>query len=237
MIVNDVSKNYITIKSRQSPFFAPLIRSSSGIDHRNLHTKRGPRILPVLALIEYDDLSHFEKLKEDVAKWLVHEKPVTLKFSDDPDRMYCAVIDNTIEYSDVLPTAADITINFICGYKYSQERNFTISNTLTRTIAGHLPTDWKTKTIFTSNQIGYELQFNAPGKTDLRDINKIKINGEFRSGDVLEIDYSRRKILLNNKDISNQLVIMQSNYAELPVGSVEFEANHKTEVFCHERYY
>src|SRR5699024_6546510 len=111
------------------------------------------------------------------------------------------------------------------------------NNTSTRTIAGHKSTAWKTKTVFNSKQTGYELQFKAPGKGALRDINKIVVKGNFISGDMLEIDYSKRKITLNGNDISNQLVIMQSNYKELDIGTVDFSANHKTEIYYHERYY
>src|SRR5699024_170739 len=110
-------------------------------------------------------------------------------------------------------------------------------NTLTKTIAGHEPTSWCTKTVFTSNVTGFELQFNASGETALRDINKIVVKGNFISGDTLEVDYSKRKIKLNGKDIVNQLVIIQSNWSELFIGSVEFKASYKTDVFYHERYY
>src|SRR5690606_10226771 len=98
-------------------------------------------------------------------------------------------------------------------------------------------TQWRTKTTFSAKQTGYELQFNLPGKTALKDICKIKLNGNFIQGDILEIDYRKRRVTLNQKDITNQLVILQSNFKELDIGNVEFTSNHKTDVFYHERYY
>ncbi len=237
LLFNGISKKYLLIKSVQSPFFAPLKRSYEDIDHRLLRTERGPRVLPVTVHMEYDNLSHFERLKEDVAWWLVHDKPKKLEFYNDPDRLYWAVVDSSVEYGDILPTAATATIPFLCGYKYSHERKLTINDKLTSNIDGHKSTPWKTKTTFSEKQTGYELQFNSPGKSDLRDINKIKLNYEFVAGDVLEIDYSKRKVTVNGVDRSNILSILQSNYMELPIGEVQFSVSHKTEFYYNERYY
>lgn len=237
MIFNSIQKDYILLRGKRTPFFAHLKRSLTGMDHRLLKTDRGPRIVPVLVHFEYDDFSHFERIKEDMAKWLVHEKPKILEFEDDPDRFYWAVVDGSIEYDNPLPTATDAKINFICGYKYSHERTVTINPTATKLIEGHKSTPWRTKTTFTANQTGYELQFYSPGKTDLREINIIKLNYNFVSGDVLEIDYLKRAVTLNGIDRSNLLVILQSNYMELPIGNVEFSSSVNTNLFYNERYY
>lgn len=235
MIFNGIEKDYITVlRGRIRPFFAPLSRDKK-FDNNLVKTDRGHRVIEVPVFIKYDNLEHFRALTEDIAGWLVHDKPKVLSFKDEPDRIYYALVDDTMNEDFLYNIGTESVIKFICGYKYSQER--IIEATGTHDIKGHASTTWKTKTVFTSNQTGYELQFNSPGKTDLKDINKIVLNGTFRSGDVLEIDYRKRKVTLNGKDISNQLVIMQSNYMELPVGSVEFEASHKTELFYHERYY
>lgn len=237
MIFNGIEKDYIYIlRGRERPFFAPLQRNFRDIENL-VNTDRGVRVMPIPIGIKYDRISDLERLKEDIAGWLVHEKPKRLEFKDDPDRLYYAVVDDTINNGFLYNQATEATINFICGYKYSHERNLSIDDTLTSNIEGHKSTPWKTKTIFTDETSSYELQFNSPGKTDLRDINKIKLNYEFVAGDVLEIDYSKRKITVNDVDRSNILVILQSNYMELPIGEVEFSVSHETELFYHERYY
>src|SRR5699024_7173536 len=221
-------------------FFVPLNRSykdTKSIDNSVVRTVKGVRVIPVMLHIEYDNFSDFERVKENIAEWLVYNEPKKLEFTREPDRFYFALVSGSVEYDDPLPTAVDATINFICGYKYSQERNFTINNTSTRTIAGHESTSWRTKTVFSSNVTGYELQFNAPGKTALRDINKIVVKGNFISECSIESDYAKSRRMINGKDISNQLGIMQTKYAELPVGNVKFEVSYKTEVFYHDKYY
>lgn len=190
-------------------------------------------IFPVPVVIQSD--RNIEFIKQDLAEWLYHKEPKELMFKQMPNRIYFA----EYESSDLVERGrfARGHINFWLrdAHRYSPEKS--IQSGGTRTIGGHESTFWRTRTEFTTNQTGYTLQFNAPGRTDLKDINKIVLNGTFRSGDILEIDYRKRRVTLNGKDISNQLVIIQSNYMELPVGGVEFEASHKTELFYHERYY
>src|SRR5699024_2913353 len=235
MIFNGIEKDYITVlRGRMRPFFAPLIRDKK-FDSHLVKTDRGHRFIEVPVFIKYDSLEHFRTLTEDIAEWLVHDEPKVLSFKDETDRLYYALVDDTMNEDFLYNTGTESVIKFICGYKYSQER--TIQATGNHTIAGHTSTPWKSKTTFTSNVTGYELQFNAPGKTALRDINKIVINYNFIVGDILDIHYSKRRITVNGNDISNALVIIQSNYRELDVGIVRFEASHETDVFYHERYY
>lgn len=235
MKFNGIQKPYIgVLRGRIRPFFAPLSRYSK-FDSRLVKTDRGHRIIDVPVFIKYENLEEYRSLTEDIAEWLVHDDPKKLEFADEPDRLYFAMVDNTISENIVLKNGTNVFIRFVCGYKYSQER--TISATGTNEIKGHKSTPWRTKTTFASDQVGYDFKFNAPGKTALRDINKIKLNYSFKNNDVLEIDYSKRRVLVNGKDVTNTLVIIQSNFMELPIGQVEFESSNDTEVFYHERYY
>lgn len=221
MRFNGIEKPYITVlRGRSRPFFA----SEDG------------REITVPVLITHNGFSHYQKLKEEIAEWLVHDEPKRLEFADDPDRLYWAKTTN-IEQGDEHPRGSDATIHFKCDSKYSQERKLTVTSKLTHNIKGHKSTQWRTKTKFNTNQTGYELAFNSPGKTSLRGINKIKLNYDFIQGDILEIDYSKRKVTVNRKDITNTLVILQSNFMELPIGEVNFSVSHPTEFYYHERYY
>lgn len=237
MIFNGIEKDYIIVLAgRERPFFAPLQRNFRDIDNL-ISTDRGVRMLSVPIGIRYDQRSDLERIKEDIAGWLVHDKPKKLEFKDDPDRFYYAVVDNTINNGFLYNQTTEATINFLCGYKYSNERIVIIETTVKKIVKGHKSTPWKIKTIFTDKTSIYELQFNSPGETNLRDINKIKLNYEFVAGDVLEIDFSKRKVTINGVDRSNILSILQSNYMELPIGEVKFETSHKTEFYYNERYY
>ena len=221
MKFNGIEKDYITVmRGRERPFFS----SPDG------------REIKVPVHIEHNGFSHYERLKEEISVWLKHDGPKSLEFKDDPDRVYFAEV-SSIETDDTHPRGSDATIHFSCDSKYSLERQLTIHNELSTVVKGHKSTPWKTKTTFTANQSSYEIKFNAPGKSALRDINIIKLNYNFVKGDVLKIDYSKREVTLNGKDITNTVVILQSNFMELPIGNVEISASHVTDFYYNERYY
>lgn len=235
MEFNEIEKDYITIlRGRTRPFFAPLIREKK-FDNSLVKTDRGHRVIETPVFISYENIEHFRTLTEDIAGWLVQDEPKKLIFKDEPDRMYFALVNDTMNEEFLYNIGTESLITFICGYKYSLEKE--LEATGTHNIKGHKSTFWRTRTEFTSKASQYTLQFNAPDKSDLRDINKIVINFNFTVGDILEIDFLKRQIKINDVDISNTLSIISSNYMELPIGDVEFSATEETNIFYNERYY
>ncbi len=235
MIFNGIEKEYITPTiGRIRPFFAPLIREGK-FDNQLVKTDRGHRIIEVPIYITYGNLEEFRTLTEDIADWLVHDEPKPLIFKDDPDRMYFALVDDTMEEESVYQKGATTTIKIICGYKYSLEKTLEASGT--HNIKGHKSTFWKSHTTFTSSASKYILEFNTIGTKELRSINRLEINFDFVSGDELDIDFLKRKITVNGNDISNTLSIINSNYMELPIGDVRFNASEETVITYRERYY
>lgn len=235
MKFNDTEKPYIDVlRGRTRPFFAPLNRDKK-FDSPLVRTDRGNRVVDVPIYIKYNNIKHFRMLTEDLAEWLVHDEPKELIFKDEPDRLYYALVDDTMNEDFLYNVGTESTIRFICGYKYSLEKQ--LEATGTHNIQGHKSTFWRTRTEFTEPASKFTLQFNAPGKKNLREINKIVVNFNFVEGDILEIDFLKRKITVNGNDISNTLSIINSNYMELPIGDVRFNASEETNIFYNERYY
>lgn len=237
MIFNGIEKDYVTVlRGRERPAWASKDREI--VNHRLTKTTTDSREISVPVKIDHKGFSDLQKIKEDLAGWLVTKHPKPLEFTDDPNRFYLAVVNGTMDLDEFLYWGEGL-IEFVCPdpFKYSDEKQININLSTTSLIGGHESTPWKTKTTFTSAQSSYELQFNLQDKTDLRDICKLKLNYDFIRGDILEIDYRKRRITVNGIDRSNIIVILQSNYMELPIGEVEFEANHETKLFYFERYY
>ena len=63
------------------------------------------------------DGSDLETLKEEIAAWLITEKPVELVFDVTPDRTYLAVIDEDFDPEDFV-TLGKGTLNFVCPMPY-----------------------------------------------------------------------------------------------------------------------
>jgi len=124
---NGQRKNYLSIlRGRKRPAWAIT---------RNLLTITGkpgsylqdtviqPRTIEVPVLIEGTDISNLQKLKEDLASWLVTDEPKELIFDDEPDRIYFAVVDETFSPEELAYSGTG-TIKFVCPdpYKYGPEK-------------------------------------------------------------------------------------------------------------------
>lgn len=195
------------------------------------------RVITVKYLLTDKTNAGFRDRKEMLNRLLLGSMEV-LEFTDED-----AYFNATLQGGDVPEEETNSivgTLSFYCSDP-TKKRNkqLTAINTTSSThiIEGHTSTPYRATTKFTSSASSYTFEFAQTGITSLRDINKIVVNYDFIAGDSLEINYSKRSILLNKKDISNALSIINSNYKEIAVGSVEFKATNPTNVFYNERYY
>jgi len=69
------------------------------------------------------NIGDLQKLKEDLAGWLVTDEPKELIFEDEPDRVYYAIVDETPDFEEIVRIGQG-TIRFICPdpYKYGTEK-------------------------------------------------------------------------------------------------------------------
>jgi predicted phage tail component-like protein len=129
MIFNGVSKDYLTLtKGKIIPTFAPIARNILTVTGRPggylQDTSTSVRQLSVPVAITGTEL---QKIKEDLADWLITEQPCELIFPNEPDRVYYAVVDGSLDL-DELVDFGEGTITFLCPdpYKYGIEK--TIEN-------------------------------------------------------------------------------------------------------------
>lgn len=85
------------------------------------------REIPVV--IRGNDIGDLQKLKEDLADWLVHDDVKELVFDDEPDRTYYAVVDGTLDLDEIVYYGKGV-IKFICpdGLKYGPQKEVTLQN-------------------------------------------------------------------------------------------------------------
>lgn len=122
------------LKGRTKPPFASVRRNLLTIPGRSgafLHTStRDPLVInQPIAFIVDDDVDAL-KLKDELADWLVTDKPVPLTFDDEPGRIYYAVVNNTLDDFERFAGLRQGTIQFICPdpYGYSEELTHNVSN-------------------------------------------------------------------------------------------------------------
>ncbi|MGR5999593.1 distal tail protein Dit [Bacillus cereus] len=119
---NNIRKDFVQIeKGWKRPAWAPLKRKFLSVPGypgaRLLTTETEMRVLPVPVGIIVPDGSDLETLKEEIAAWLITEKPVELVFDVTPDRTYLAVIDEDFDPEDFV-TLGKGTLNFVCPMPY-----------------------------------------------------------------------------------------------------------------------
>ncbi|UOQ85697.1 distal tail protein Dit [Gracilibacillus salinarum] len=76
-----------------------------------------------------DDADALTK-KDELAEWLLTDKPVPLKFDDEPGRIYYAVVQNTLDDFEKMAVLRRGTIQFICPdpYAYGPEKPFSATS-------------------------------------------------------------------------------------------------------------
>ena len=128
MTFNGVEKDYVKVlRGRERPPWAPVERELIEVTGHPggylSNTKVKPRIITVPILIQANDFADLQKLKEDVADWLITEAPEELIFDDEPDRIYYAVVEGELNLNEIVRVGYGV-IRFICPdpYKYSPEQ-------------------------------------------------------------------------------------------------------------------
>lgn len=122
------------------------------------------------------------------------------------------------------------TLVFLCSdpAKRKAEKTLNLTPTMQNfTITGQSKTPWVSTTTFTVSQSQFVLESSA---------GKITLNHSFIKNDVLEIDYEKRDIFLNGKDLATALSL-ESVWFELAPGAMQFKASQPTVVKYDERYY
>jgi predicted phage tail component-like protein len=140
---NGLSKPYLKVlKGRKRPTWASLKRNILTVDGLPggylQDTTTDIRTIDVPVLIEAEDIADLQKVKEDLAAWLITDQPQELIFDDEPDRIYYAIVDGSLDISE-LARSGQGTITFICPdpYKYSSLENVNnFTNTGVVNVAG-----------------------------------------------------------------------------------------------------
>ncbi|PEN45832.1 phage tail protein, partial [Bacillus toyonensis] len=97
---NNERKKYVQIeKGWKRPTWAPLKRNFLNVPGypgaRLLNTQTEMRVLSIPVGIIVPDGSNLEKLKEEIASWLITDQPTELIFDVEPNRTYLAIVDDS----------------------------------------------------------------------------------------------------------------------------------------------
>ncbi|PGK22773.1 phage tail protein [Bacillus cereus] len=121
--------NVIPLQGKKRPAWAPLDHMFLEVSHypggRLLRTQTKMRKILVPIALLYDSAEEAEKLKEEIADWLVTDQPCELIFDDEKDRTFLAVVDETLDL-DQLVDLGEGTLTFICPMPYKLGKEQTV---------------------------------------------------------------------------------------------------------------
>ncbi|MGG0253203.1 distal tail protein Dit [Bacillus toyonensis] len=119
---NKIRKGFIRIaKGWKRPTWAPLKRNFLNVPGypgaRLLNTQTEMRVLSIPVGIIVPDGSNLEKLKEEIASWLITDQPTELIFDVEPNRTYLAIVDDSFDPEEFVTLGIGM-LKFICPMPY-----------------------------------------------------------------------------------------------------------------------
>ncbi|MEB4819501.1 distal tail protein Dit [Bacillus thuringiensis] len=126
---NNQRRNYILMpRGRKRPAWAPIKRNFLNIPGypgaRLLNTEVEARQIDVPLIVKAQDIADLQKVKEDLADWLITEQECELIFDDEPDRTYLATVDGSFDAEELVNRGKGV-VTFICGMPYKLGPNKT----------------------------------------------------------------------------------------------------------------
>ncbi|NCA65959.1 distal tail protein Dit [Bacillus cereus] len=113
--------NVIPLQGKNRPAWAPLERTFLEVPHypggRLIRTQTKMRKIIVPVSLFYESMEEAEKLKEEIANWLITDQPQELIFDDEKDRTYLAVIDESFDPQQLVNLGEGV-LTFICEMPY-----------------------------------------------------------------------------------------------------------------------
>lgn len=211
---NGISKPYLTaLKGSNRQPWAPIEWTFQEVPKRPgaLPVKKntGVRELPLPVFLKADSMEDLQKVKEDLAEWLIHDEPKPLIFDDEPDRIYYAVVDGSFDPDEILKWGQGV-IPFICPdpYKYGTEKTVSVISSVTN--EGTTPAN----PIFTVNFTDKASEFKI---SHVESEGFIRVINGFVAGDVLVIDFTKRKVIIDD-NLKMTALDFRSNWFSLQKG-------------------
>lgn len=142
-----ITKDYLIVtKGLKRPAFSPVKRNVLTIPNRPgaflQSTDTDIRVLEVPILIKAENYLDLQKVKEDLAEWLITDQAEELILPGEEDRLYYAIVDGAIDLSEIVEVGEG-KINFICldPYKYGSEKSTEFVDAKTFFVEGTVETD------------------------------------------------------------------------------------------------
>ncbi|UOE96079.1 phage tail domain-containing protein [Alkalihalobacillus sp. LMS39] len=217
-----------------SPNFERETRENKASDGERLkRSKKKSRNVYVSFLIEADNLEEFEAKKHEIFNVFSTDNPFTIIRDITPTKKIEVIQEGEYDIENLTESDGEVTVvlKMLDPYIHGDSTSLQLSNSFhPYTITGNAKTTWKSRTVFNSQTSNYRIENNVGGK--------VILNYPFISGDVLEIDYKKRKVSLNGNSLA-VAILLQSDWQKfiLKPGTVQLKASHPTSLTYIEKFH
>jgi len=222
------------LKEESRPMIPPIRTQTFGVSNRNgAYLGRQvmePRVIRIPIGIIHRGFAQLQQIKEQMAgNFFTDGQAAPLVFSDEPNRVYHAVLTAGFQSADESANYTKGALEFTCfdPFKYSAvARTVNAGQIFNNGTVAALPV---VVVRFTSNQTNFFLRDAITGR-------ELRVNWEFRTGDVLIIDSEKRRLTINHV-LQMSAFDFTSHWPELISGATHLTASHQAEITFRERWY
>ncbi|WP_339161825.1 distal tail protein Dit [Siminovitchia sp. FSL W7-1587] len=121
-------KRLVVLRGKERPAWAPVnrefIRAPGRPGGYPAETQTEERVIRLPVLVQGLTMENLQKIKEELADWLVTDDPAPLIISDEPDRTYYAYVNGSLDLEEVVNWGSG-TLEFVCPdpHKYGTEQS------------------------------------------------------------------------------------------------------------------
>jgi predicted phage tail component-like protein len=191
-------RDYLIIeRGRKRPVWSPVQRNMVAINGRagvyHINTTTEMRKIDIPVHIKAKGMEDLQKIKEDLAAWLVTDEPEELIFDDEADRTYYAYVTGGLDL-DESSWGAKGTITFICpdAYKYSNYE-----------VVQNIPSSYESFSVENRGTAEAEPKFTFYIEKEITSLSLINDESFVMLGEPVNVD--------ENKVVQSHEVVMEDN--------------------------
>ncbi|GAF63640.1 hypothetical protein BTS2_0531 [Bacillus sp. TS-2] len=193
-------------------------------------TRLGSRQVDIGVQVEESSIRGLDEQKHLFYTATYSVEPIKIIRDITPDRYILIYQEGSYDIDNLTDSDGvfSLSLRMLEPFLFGEEKQLSITTSYAnRTVTGQVNTPWKSRTVFSSAATSFTLENDNGGR--------ILLNYNFVQGDILEIDYLKRKITVSGT-VRPEILSMQSYWFDLKPGVNRLRASHATTITYEERF-
>jgi len=193
-------------------------------------SKLGIRRVDTTIQVESNSMIDFDQKKHLIYSIFFTDQPFEIVRDLTPGKRIFVLYEGEYDIRNISNADGDFKLELVMidPYIYGETHDLTLGSSYDTYAIQGLESPWTSRTTFAGSTSQYTLETNEGGK--------IVLDYNFIAGDVLEIDYRKRKVTLNGASIA-VAINMETRWFTLTPGYMALKSSHTTTLSYTERNY